>query len=188
MKITKFPPLQGVRRGKFILKQADAFQRASVLALDCALKEAKEQKLHLSLVYGVNAAFAVELYLKCLLLIEGGQVPETHNLKQLFNQVSRESRGKITKRHNTLAADHPVLSEFRQKLGIKTDLNSILEDGQDIFTQFRYFFEGIPNRMEPIGFGLDLFAQIVRNRILDLRPEWVSTEFPSVPNSGDDNR
>ena len=139
-------------------------------------------------MYGVNAAFAVELYLKCLLSVEGGQIPETHNLKQLFNQVSRESRGKITKRHNKLAADHPVLSEFRQNLGIKTDLNSLLEDGQNIFTQFRYFFEDIANRTEPIGFGLDLFGQIVRNRILDWRPEWVSTEFPSVPNSGDANR
>ena len=67
-----------------------------------------------------------------------------------------------------------MLSDFRKSYGIKTDLESLLEDGKDVFTQFRYFFEGIPDRIKPIGFGLDLFGQVVRNRILDLCPDWLS--------------
>jgi hypothetical protein len=56
-------------------------------------------------------------------MVEGSQtIPETHNLKQLFEQVSRESRGKIKKRHAALAPDYPEFSAFRQSPGIKTDL------------------------------------------------------------------
>jgi len=38
-------------------------------------------------VYGVNGALAVELYLKLLLEIEGKQVPETHDLHELYFQL-----------------------------------------------------------------------------------------------------
>jgi len=176
---TKFPPLEGTRREKFILRSADAFEQAGLLALERAAAQ-EELKFHLALVYGVNCAFAVELYLKCLLAVEDSQIPDTHNLKTLFNQLSRESRGKIRKRHDGLAKDHPVLSGFRQSLGIKTDLNSLLEHGQDVFIQFRYMFEGIPDRIEPVGFALEMFGRIVRNRILDLRPELLSDE-PTSP-------
>jgi hypothetical protein len=149
-----------------------------LLALEPATQE--ELKFHLALVYGVNGAFAVELYLKCLLAVEGSQIPDTHNLKTLFNQLSRQSKDKIRKRHNRLAKEHPVLSGFRQRLGIKTDLDSLLEDGQDVFIQFRYMFEGIPDRIKPVGFALEMFGRIVRNRILDLRPELLSDE-PTSP-------
>jgi|SRR5262245_5853139 len=176
--IGNFPPLEGAKREKFILKSADAFQEASILALKRATED-KDQTFFLASVYVVNAAFAVELYLKCLLAVESGQIPETHNLKELFNQVSRESRDKIRKRHKELASNHAVLSGARERVGIKTDLDSLLEDSQDLFTHFRYLFEGVRNRTKPIGFALDLFGQIVRNRILDLRSEWLSDESTS---------
>jgi len=113
------------------------------------------------------------------LAVESGQIPETHNLKELFTQVSRESRDKIRKRHKELASNHAVLSGAAERVGIKTDLDSLLEDSQDVFTHFRYLFEGVRNRAKPIGFALDLFGQIVRNRILDLRSEWLSDESTS---------
>ena len=170
---TKFPALSGTRREKFILKLADAFLDTSRLALRRAAS-VKEEEFQLALVYGVNGAFAVELYLKCLLTVEGSHVPSTHNLKNLFQQLSRESRARITRRHNDLAKENAGLAAFRRK-GINTELNSLLDDGQDVFKNFRYLFESIPNRMKPIGFALELFGEIVRNRILDLRPDWVVT-------------
>jgi hypothetical protein len=72
-----------------------------------------------------------------------------------------------------------MLLSFRKRLGIKTDLHSLLEDGQDIFKQFRYIFEGVPDRTKPLGFALEPFGELVRNRILDLRPEWLADEFTS---------
>jgi hypothetical protein len=167
----KFPAFQGTRREKFILKSADAFYQTGQLVLQF-LASQKEQ-FHLGLVYGVNASFAIELYLKCLLAVEGSKIPATHNLKDLFDRVSPESRDKIRKRHDELEKENSVLSEFRKK-GIQTDLDSLLQHAQNVFVQFRYIFEGIPDQMQPVGFALDLFGQIVRNRVLDLRPEWLA--------------
>ena len=87
-----------------MLRSADAFYQTGQLALKCAVRE--DEKFHLALVYGVNGAFAIELYLKCLLAVEGSQIPATHNLKDLFAQLSRESRDKIRRRHDELARNH----------------------------------------------------------------------------------
>lgn len=37
----------------------------------------------------VNGSFSVELYLKALLLFDGIKVPATHNLKSLYNHLSK---------------------------------------------------------------------------------------------------
>jgi len=139
------------------------------------------QKFNLGLVYGINGALAVEFYLKCLLEIECNQTPETHDLQFLFRQLSRCSRAKLRKRHDKLAPDDRMLSNMREKYGIKTDLESLLEDGKDVFTDYRYLFEGIRGRTKGLGFLLELFGQLVRNRIFDLRPEWLSDESTSQP-------
>ena len=178
----KFPALTGTRREQFILSSADAFKRASLLALESVRRAAtKEEKFHLGLVYRVNGAFAVELYLKCLLAVECSQIPATHNLKDLFYQLSRESQARIKRDHDNRIQGNSMLADFRHKLGIQTDLNSLLEDGQDVFKQFRYMFEGIRDRTKPIGFALEPLGELVRNRILHLRPKWLADEstFPT---------
>ena len=176
----KFPRLTGTRREQFIFSSADAFKRASRLALEGVERaEGAGEKFHLGIVYGVNGAFAVELYLKCLLAVECGQIPATHNLKDLFYQLSRESQRKLKRDHDKRIQDNSMLVGFRQRLGIKTDLDSLLEDGQDVFKQFRYMFEGVPDRTKPLGFALEPFGELVRNRILDLRPKWLTDESTS---------
>ena len=177
----KFPPLEGELRELYLFRSADAFHEASLLALDRATKTKNEgQKFNLAVVYGVNGAFAVELYLKCLLAIELNQVPEIHDLQKLYFQLCRNSRTKLRRRHDDLAKDNEVLSVMQQKHGIKTDLESLLEDGKDVFKHYRYLFQGIRGRTKGLGFLLELFGQVVRNRILDLRPEWPSDE-PTSP-------
>ena len=134
---TKFPPLEGRRREIYIFRSADAFYEASLLAANrTRTTEDKAQKFNLGLVYGTSGAFAVELYLKCLLSIECNQVPETHDLQRLYLQLSPKSRAKLRKRHDKLAKDNATLSDFRKRFGIKTDLESLLEDGKDVFSSF----------------------------------------------------
>lgn len=178
IKRTKFPPLTGEKLEKYIFKSADAFIEISQQALKAAASSPDEE-WYLAIVYCVNGALATELYLKCLLTVEGGQIPKTHNLKFLFSQLSCESRGKIKKRHNELAPQQQGLCNFRDKQGIQIDLDSLLEDGQDVFVTFRYLFEGIADRVKPVGFALELFASLVRNRIIDLRSHWLGDESTS---------
>ena len=179
-RVTRFPRLEGPRREIYIFRSADAFHEASLLALRRATRTDNEtQRFNLGLVYGVNGALAVELYLKLLLEIENKQVPETHDLQKLFLQLGRESRAKLRKRHDKLAKDHRLLLDFSNRYGIKVNLESLLEAGKDVFKQFRYLFEGIRGRTKGLGFLLELFGQVVRNRILDHRPEWLSDESTS---------
>jgi hypothetical protein len=165
-----FPAQRGTAREKLMIHQANGFANASRIVLNAQSPENPQ----FGLVFGVCGAFSVELYLKLLLTVEGAEtIPVTHNLKILFNQVSKESRGKLRKQHNELVVDDPVMILLRAR-GIKTDLDSLLEQGQDVFEQFRYIYEGVPSTEQDIGFGLGIFGGCVRNRILDLRLEWLS--------------
>jgi len=157
-----------------MLKAAIAFSEASDL-----LAAAMQDKRYLGFAYGVNAAFSVELYLKCLLTVEGSEeVPFTHNLKELFQLLREESKGKLRESHNDWVLEDSMMIEVRRH-GRKTDLNSLLEEMQDIFVRFRYFYEGLPDVTRDCGFGLRIFADCLRNRILDLRPDWIADESTS---------
>jgi hypothetical protein len=155
-----------------MLKSADVFAE---IASDIRRKMLSENKMHLGFAYGTNGALASELYLKCLLLVECGQVRKVHNLKKLFSQLSNESRHVLTERHEVLSASDIIFITVR-KAGFRTDLPFLLDAGQDVFEQFRYPYEGLP---EGIIFGLNLFGGCVRDRILDLRPDWISGESTS---------
>jgi hypothetical protein len=135
-------------------------------------------QMHLGVVYVVLSALAVELYLKCLLAIQVGQYPETHNLKTLFGQLPAHTRGPIKKRHDKEASektpDDPVLVH-NQILG---NLDSLLEECQDAFTLGRYLFEPGAVRKMRI-FGLRIFERCLRDFILNIHPEWTSGESTS---------
>jgi hypothetical protein len=169
------PPAHGEAREQLMLKSADAFRHVSELILS----EIGSGRAHLGFAYGVNGAFAVELYLKCLLTVEGSPVPASHNLKFLFDQLSRESKVKIRSVHNERASQDSVFASL-ERSGIKTDLDSLLEQGQDVFEQFRYIYEGIPRGKSQIGFALNIFAGCVRDRILDLRLTWLGSGGPTA--------
>jgi hypothetical protein len=104
--------------------------------------------------YAVLAGFSVELYLKCLLSIECGQYPESHNLKELFGQLKRETRQALRRKHDT-NADRPG------------DLEEMLEKGQDPFNKARYIFE-----RHQTQFGLNWLGELVRREIISLHPDW----------------
>src|SRR5262245_36576323 len=47
-------------------------------------------------------AFACELYLKCLIAVEGKKPSETHDLRQLFFELSRESQKQIRRAYKEM--------------------------------------------------------------------------------------
>jgi HEPN domain-containing protein len=50
-----------------------------------------------------NAAFVLEMYLKCLLLLEGERVPRTHDLYNLFHALSQSTQIELTDAHKQRA-------------------------------------------------------------------------------------
>ena len=103
----------------------------------------------------VVAAFSVELYLKCLLSIECGQYPETHDLQKLFDQLKRETREALRKTHDARPSRPGKLDD-------------LLAKGGDTFNKVRYLFE----HRHQIEFGLNWFGEVVRQRIINLHPDW----------------
>jgi hypothetical protein len=103
----------------------------------------------------VLGAFSVKLYLKCLLSIECDQYPGSHDLKELFCQLKRETRDELRKRHDA--------SPTRPG-----NLDEMLERGGDTFNKVRYLFE----HRDQIQFGLNWFGELIRQKILSLHPDW----------------
>ena len=118
-------------------------------------------QMRMAAPWAVNGAFALELYLKCLLTIECGAYPDSHDLSELFRNLPRQTRHTLRKIHDK-AADQDATFARARAAGYQTDLASLLEAGRDVFTQLRYAFENDPKGM----WGLNIFSFFVRKRIL----------------------
>lgn len=69
-------------------------------------------------------SFATEIALKALLKFRFNYFPKTHNLKRLFDELSREDKSQLSEMFNS-----------------KTDLDisTLLESHKNTFMEFRYF-------------------------------------------------
>jgi hypothetical protein len=124
----------------------------------------------------VLSAFASELYLKCLLCLETGKAPQTHNLKTLFDALKPETKRRLEelwdaeirtpKRQKVL--DHIRTLPERDKL--RTDLPSVLKLGANAFQELRYFYEA-----KQSFFLLSDFPNLLRAVILERMPWWEVT-------------
>lgn len=121
----------------------------------------------------VLSVFASELYLKCLLCIENGKVPATHNLEKLFDALEVATRHELD---DLWDADirHPVkqgvLDHIRSTPAgqdLRLDLRYALAKGANAFVELRYFYE-----REQSFFMLSDFPFLLRNAILKRMPSW----------------
>jgi HEPN domain-containing protein len=125
----------------------------------------------LSLAMATNAAFSLEMYLKCLLLLETGNALWGHDLYDLFRTLSESTRSELTRAHEEFVESNPALMERLSQEGLATDLEQLLKRGRSAFSDFRYAHEQIPLNTD---FALNGLTYCVRERILMLRPEWKS--------------
>jgi HEPN domain-containing protein len=161
-------------REKSIFKTADIFGEAATTLLH---KAWEEKKPYLNFAFGVNAALATELYLKCLLLIDCGKFPNIHDLRLLFDRLTSETRRTLEKAHAKEVKNDPALTIMR-KHGVNTELDTLLEKGKNVFVLFRYPYE--PARTDDVFFGLSALANCARRHILTLHPEWIGVESTSL--------
>lgn len=116
------------------------------------------------------ASFSSELYLKCLVLVEGGNYGKDHDLKMLFERLTRDSQENIRKRYEPKrAAEDARYAAANLPARPRTDFDYILEVSSKAFVKFRYAYEGL---VGPIGWGNRLIDECVRERIIELRPDW----------------
>jgi hypothetical protein len=119
----------------------------------------------------VLAAFASELYLKCLLILETGRTPPTHHLKSLFRELTPQTRKKIEDGWNrVLPIRQPLWDAMERTTGKKppTAFDDALTEGSRAFTELRYSHENEGNPTFLLG---DLPPVLV-NVIWERMPAW----------------
>jgi len=92
----------------------------------------------------VICAFAAELFLKCLILLEGGTPKNTHNLLTLFEQLSAKHRALVERHWDTgcrARKDSIDAMEKQYNVTIPRDLKTALTDCGDAFKLLRYVYE-----------------------------------------------
>jgi len=123
----------------------------------------------------VCAAFALELYLKCLLTIEGKKPPKSHDLQELFELLGAKTQSHIRARFKPYESEQEELASpayaaqgMTRPPGAVFDF--ILNASRDAFETYRYIHEkGLEANQ---GWGADRIMQAARNVILDRHPEW----------------
>jgi hypothetical protein len=143
---------------------------------------------HMATPYIVCHALSLEIFLKCLILLEGRSYKNIHGLKDLFDKLSDDSKANITsmyERHIPKIQQQMLLmhEEFR-KLGLasgdppEATLASVLARSNHAFSGIRYLYEG-QIRDDRHWEAAEAWG-CVRERILELRPEWSKKKFGYV--------
>jgi hypothetical protein len=132
----------------------------------------------------VNAAFASELYLKCIIGLEGKRVPTSHDLGALYAMISGPAQRKMELLWDELYARAPPgnLDAADRMIGRKLprDLPTVLAEGSRAFEQFRYLYEG--GGESSVTF---LFPDVAKRYIVELNPDWAGQQYASqiIPTS-----
>jgi hypothetical protein len=114
----------------------------------------------------VISAFSIELFLKCILIIEKQPAPLIHNLASLYKRISHKRKRRI----DLLWEQHarPRLSHFATSENMPTDLGNALARCSTAFERLRYAYEDYANVVYYLG---DL-PPILRNIVLEIHPDW----------------
>jgi hypothetical protein len=117
----------------------------------------------------VMSAFAIELFLKCLLLLEGKETDRIHSLDVLYQKLSRSHRRRIEKAWDKEA--RPKVDKLNERFGLDypSDLSNALVTCGQTFRDMRYGYED-PDRQV---FYLGDLPLILWRAIVAVRPEWV---------------
>ena len=125
----------------------------------------------LTLAMATNAAFSLEMYLKCLLLLEEGRAPHEHDIHRLFHVLGESAQSELIEAHKNFVSSNPYFVEQARQTESPINLENLLKLGRNAFTDFRYAHERIPSGTV---WGLNGLTKCVRERILELQPRWNS--------------
>jgi hypothetical protein len=118
----------------------------------------------------VNSCFSIELYFKCILVIENpSAMPYGHSLLQLFNNLSANVQKRIEHFYGELLAKDPIFPVVQTHFpNADYSLLAVITESSDCFTKWRYVYE------EPSAEGhrAGNVRGAARNAIIEMRPAW----------------
>jgi hypothetical protein len=135
--IVSEPPARRLHVQTAYYKQARQFEIAMRLLIKANHENAVSlpREFFVAVPMVVCHSFAAELFLKCLLLIEGKQA-RGHHLGELFDALSPDHRSRIQQRYSSTETRPPHDTWM---------VREVLTRNGDAFTEWRYLNEGTPN-------------------------------------------
>jgi hypothetical protein len=122
-----------------------------------------------------NHSFALELFLKCLLVMDRQKVPHHHRLDDLFKGLLPSTRDMIRNCYMDILEKDPAKAEYARLRGVGEDpektfaLDNALAASSRAFEYSRYPYD--PSYRTHAYFG-DWIAEAVRKVVIDRRPAW----------------
>lgn len=118
----------------------------------------------------VNAAFSIELYLKCLYMIENNKPSRyTHNFFDIYKHLSNDSKGFIEAVFNMLLEQDSLFKELQKRIpSTDTEFESILREAGNAFARWRYSYEG---KLTSFPSSNSIITALIL-RIKMLEPKW----------------
>lgn len=111
----------------------------------------------------VNLAFASELYLKALYVLETGTTRQGHRLNVLFAGLSEAAQAEVRERY-----------ELRRD-GISPDFTADLKSFANAFVEWRYVYELGDHAVDPIGLGQ--LASALYETCVALKPDLQTSDY-----------
>jgi hypothetical protein len=153
---------------------ADAFCRLSAGASSPA------DASFLGAPINVLSAFASEIFLKCLVCLETGEVRQGHHLRALFDVLSDATQTRIEGRWDNeivpMRSAQWDAAELEFGKAIPRELRSALSLGSESFKQLRYSYE--PKTAATIFYCLGDLPIALKRVIFELEPEWRAAKWP----------
>jgi HEPN domain len=199
-----------VRSSQEALVCGEAFQRLAEKLIP-SIRTVKEGASHFMpdemgdlVVCATNLAFAVELYLKGLLIQLGLDVPMDHNLRNLYGAVPQSVRTMIESTYDTALPDElrrlaghvsftlakgPLEAPQWNDYKVSLALPDLLARSKDLFVSWRYVFEFCPpegNSYQVRQFEYGLLrcaAEVLRVELTVRLHEVGERQLPNLPPS-----
>jgi hypothetical protein len=173
-------------RGLF--QQAESFFQSAVLLFNNATQIPRYFNPQFIFPSLVCEAFSLELYLKCVIVIEESEYPATHDLEKLYALITAENRTEIEKICSPhMAQQQSMQNAYHQHTkqpgaAPTVTFQSMLHASHKAFETFRYVHE--KNTLsDGEGWQGGPIVRSVRERLMILRPEWRNFRFvePTKP-------
>jgi hypothetical protein len=168
-----------------IFAQAESFESSFKI-----LQKNSQTNNDLTLTFSiiVNKAFAAELYLKCVLVLNSKNIPALHNLEELFLLLDTQTQQQIISLYNAELPNYKDELESLSRMlmayngsSISTDFLSTLATAQSLFQRYRYAFEYDTSK-DILNPTVNAITDALRKYIYSKHPEW-NTGFPPIISS-----
>jgi hypothetical protein len=135
-----------------------------------------ERNVGLYIPMAILSAFATEIYLKCLLLLETGSFQSGHDLRTLFDALDNQTKTEVRTRFDAHASSDGLFEKLRRDRGWSMDFDWCLDSSRKAFNKFRYLYE-TPLELDE-GCFVRLIMNALRETIVQRFPTW---ERPPPP-------